>query len=155
MKRVIALSVCLTIATSVFAGVPSNKAVYRGGTIAGLKQDVEAKPDYSNPNGFTFAGAVIPYDKIQSIEYGQKAGRRIGAAVATAIIVSPLGLFMLMSKKRKHMVSVTWTGADGKGEAAVFEFGKGGVRQALKILEAKSGKQVEYESEDAKKNIGQ
>jgi hypothetical protein len=33
MKSIIALFVCLTITTSAFAGVGSDKAVYRGGTI--------------------------------------------------------------------------------------------------------------------------
>jgi hypothetical protein len=35
---------------------------------------------------------AIPYEQIIDIEYGQKAGRRVGAAIATAILISG-GLF--------------------------------------------------------------
>jgi len=154
MKKVIALSLCLAIASCAFAGVGGDKVAYRGGTAAGLKDGFEAKANLKRPDAFTFGTLTIPYDKIQSIEYGQKAGRRVGAAIATAVLVSPVGLFLLFSKKRKHMVSLTWMNVEGKTDAAVFEFGKNAIRPALKILEVKSGKQIEYESEDAKANIG-
>ena len=73
--------------------------------------------------------------------------------MATAILVSPIGLVMLASKKRKHIVTIGWT-VDGKNEAAVFELGKGAIRPALATLSARTGKKIEYESEDARKNIG-
>ena len=88
-----------------------------------------------------------------SVEYGQKAGRRVGAAIATAILVVPLGLALLLSHKRKHIVTIAWT-VDGHNEAAAFELGKGDIRAALTTLEARSGRKIEYESEDARKNIG-
>lgn len=154
MKKTIAILVCLAVASSAIAGVGGDKAAYRAGTIAGMKEGFEARANLSSPDAFMFGTATVPYAKIQSIEYGQKAGRRVGAAIATAILVSPVGLFMLFSKKRKHMVSLTWTNAEGKTDAIVLEFGKHAIRGALKILEARSGKEVEYESEDAKANIG-
>jgi hypothetical protein len=154
MKKVIALSLCLAIASSASAGVGGDKAAYRAGTVASMKEGFEATANLKRPDAFTFGTLTIPYDKIQSIEYGQEAGRRVGAAIATAVLLSPVGLFMLFSKKRKHMVSLTWTNAEGKTDAAVLEFGKNAIRGALKILEARSGKQIEYESEDARANIG-
>jgi hypothetical protein len=54
--------------------------------------------------------------------------------------------------KRKHIVPIGWN--DGHNQAAVFEVGKNAIRPALETLEARSRKKVEYESEDAKKNIG-
>lgn len=154
MKKVIALSVCLAITSSAFAGIDSKKAAYRGGTVMSLHSNQEAVFVLDRPDGVHFATLVIPFDKVQSIEYGQKAGRRVGAAIATAVLVSPVGLFLLFSKKRKHMVSLTWTNPEGKIDAGVFELGKDAIRPALKILEAKSGKQIDYESEDARANIG-
>jgi hypothetical protein len=150
----------LTVAiftTSAFAGIGGNSAAYRGGTIA-VKEGTEAKFSLQGDH-FTFQpgkkGAVaIPYENIQTLEYGQKAGRRIGAAVGLTILAGPLGLLALMSKKRRHMVSLTWTNAQGKTDAAVFEFGKDSIRAALNSLSARSGKEVEYESEDAKQNLG-
>ena len=90
---------------------------------------------------------LIPYGKITSIEYGQKAGRRVGVALA----VSPIALF---SKKRKHYVTLAYTDDAGKNQGAVFEVAKGTVRNVVTVLETRSGKQVEYESEEAKKNLG-
>jgi hypothetical protein len=100
------------------------------------------------------ASIRIPYAAITSIEYGQKAGRRLGAAIATTILVSPVGLALLLSHKRKHIVTLMWTVAEGKNEAAVFEVGKSAIRPALTALEARTGKKVEYESPDARKNLG-
>jgi len=157
-KRVIAASVCLAIATSAFAGIGAENAAYRGGTIAGLEQGKESRLDLSGPEELVFATKQftlkVPYNKLQSIEYGQKAGRRVGAAVGTAVALGPVGLVMLASKKRKHMLTLSWTNAEGKTDAAVFELGKNAIRPALAVLEARSGKQVEYESPEAKANIG-
>jgi hypothetical protein len=154
------VAVALAIAvftTSAMAGISTDKVAYRGGSVTTLKQGDERKFTLDGDAFKVLAGGhtvAIPYDKIQSIEYGQKAGRRIGAAVAMTILVTPLGLLMLASKKRKHIVTLTWQDANERNEGAVFEFGKNAIRGALAALEARSGKQIEYESEDAKKNIG-
>lgn len=95
---------------------------------------------------------VIPYDQFIDIEYGQKAGRRVGAAIATAILISPIGLFLLFSKKRKHYVTIGYKSAEGKEEVAIFELGKDLIRTTLPILEARSGKKIEYQDEEAKKS---
>jgi hypothetical protein len=46
------------------------------------------------------------------------------------------------------------TNPDGHNEAAVFEVGKDVIGQTPAALEARTGKKVEYESENARKNIG-
>ena len=143
--------------TSAQAGISTDKVAYRGGSVTTLKQGDERKFALDGDSFRIFAGGhtvAIPYEKIQTIEYGQKAGRRIGAAVAMSVLVTPLGLLMLASKKRKHIVTLTWQDANGRNEGGVFEFGKNAIRGALAALEARSGRQVEYESEDARKNIG-
>lgn len=94
----------------------------------------------------------IPYDRIIDIEYGQKAGRRVGAAVATAILLSPVGLFLLFSKKRKHYVTIGYKDSEDKDQVAVFELSKDVVRMTLSILETRSGKKIEYQDEEAKKS---
>jgi hypothetical protein len=158
MKRIIAAVLTIALAAPAFAGISGDKAAYRGGTITGVKQGKEAVLDVADPNRISFVAGggriEIPYDKIQTIEYGQKAGRRVGAAIATAVLVSPIGLFMLFSKKRVHMVSLTWTNAEGKTDAAVFEVGKNAIRSTLKTIEARSGKETEYETPEAKANLG-
>jgi hypothetical protein len=88
---------------------------------------------------------TIPYAAITDLEYGQKAGRRVGVA----IMVSPLALF---SKKRKHYLTLGYKDANGKDQAAVFELGKDIVRTTLKIIETRSGKEIQYQDEEARKS---
>lgn len=167
MKRTIALSMILSllITTTVFAGgLDGKKAAYQGGTtkdkdFPGMKKPPEGKLNVNDQKELKFEYQFnkvsktysIPYDQMIDIEYGQKAGRRVGAAIATAILLSPIGLFLLFSKKRKHYVTIGYKGSDGKEEVAVFELGKDIIRTTLPILEARSGKKIEYQDEEAKK----
>ena len=145
----IRLALLALFATSLVA-LDKDGAMYVGGTanvpaktegILNTASEVEAS--------FTFKGGgiTIPYKGITSIEYGQKAGRRIGVA----ILVSPIAL---LSKKRKHYVTIGYKDTKNADQGVVLELGKDSVRGALTTLEARSGKKIEYESEDAKKNIG-
>lgn len=146
------------------AGLDSKKAAYQGGTtkdkdFAGAKDAVVGTLNLADEKELKFEYTLnkvnkvysIPYEQFIDIEYGQKAGRRVGAAIATAILISPVGLFLLFSKKRKHFVTIGYRGENGKEEVAVFELGKDLVRTSLQILEARSGKKMEYQDEDAKK----
>lgn len=86
----------------------------------------------------------IPYEKINLIEYGQQASRRY----AMAIVVSPM---FLLSKKRKHFLTVGYTDDRGDQQAMVFEIEKDQVRGALAALEARTGLKVEYQDNEARK----
>jgi hypothetical protein len=134
----------------VYAGLGSKDAKYIGGTVQ-IPAESEGRFDVSNEAAAKFTsknGAIeIPYEKITSLEYGQKAGRRVGVA----LVVSPIALF---SKKRRHFLSIGFKDGQGKDQGAVIELGKEIIRTTLKILETRSGKKIEYESDDAKKNIG-
>lgn len=166
MKKIVALCLisCLVLNATAMAGIDSKKAAYHGGTMkdkdfAGAKSAVEGILNTGDEKELKFGYTLnkekkvysIPYDQFIDIEYGQKAGRRVGAAVATAILLSPVGLFLLFSKKRKHFVTIGYKDNDGKEQVAVFELGKDIVRTTLPILEARSGKKIEYQDEDAKK----
>lgn len=145
------LLLALAFDALLFAGLDSDKVMYVGGTFNGVPERTEGKLALFDEKTGRFnwnGGEVqIPYDGITSLEYGQKAGRRIGVA----IIISPIAL---LSKKRKHYLTLGFTDANGKKQGAVFELGKDVVRTSLVALEARSGKKIEYESEEAKKNIG-
>jgi hypothetical protein len=86
----------------------------------------------------------IPYVKVNTLEYGQNVNRRYVAAV----LVSPV---FLLSKSRKHFVTVGYTDAEEKQQALVFRVGKGDVRPLLASLEARTGRRVEYQDNDARK----
>jgi hypothetical protein len=132
------------------AGVDSKKAMYVGGTITTVKAGAEGKSSTEDETQYTFEtkkdGRLnIPYTNITSLEYGQKAGRR----VAVAILVTPLALF---SKKRKHYLTIAFNDENGKAQAAIFELGKDIVRVTLATLEVRTGKQIEYQDDEARKS---
>jgi hypothetical protein len=82
-----------------------------------------------------------------------KAGRRVGAAIGYTILAGPAGLLALLSQKRRHYVTVAFTGDDGQPQAAVFEVGKDAVRPMLAIVAARSGKAVVYQDKDARRSV--
>jgi hypothetical protein len=153
MKRILSLILILSFLWTPLAeaAVRGKTARYVGGTLSVFKEAVNGTWDMAeNEVVFTAdkgGGKVsIPYAKIETIEYGQKAGRRVGAA----LVVSPLFLF---SKKRKHFVSISFIDVEGKKQGAVFELAKNIVKESVTALEAKSGKKVAYESDEAKKYL--
>jgi hypothetical protein len=129
--------------------IDSKKTAYIGGTIADLKEGTEGKSSAFDETNFVFehkkGKLAIPYSQVEELEYGQKAGRR----VAVAILVSPLALF---SKKRKHYLTISYKDEAGKGQAAVFELGKDVIRTMLSSLQARTGKQIQYQDEEARKS---
>src|SRR5579885_2342813 len=102
---VVAVLFANAISPALLGGIPSKKAVYRGGTVAGLAPNTEGAVTTTDEQYFTFAykkGAlVIPYERVNFLEYGQKAGRRIGLGIA----VSPV---LLLSKKRRHYLTINF-----------------------------------------------
>jgi hypothetical protein len=165
MRKAIAfcLIVSLFVPTIALAGLGSNKAAYQGGTtkdkdFPGAKKAVEGYLDTGDENELRFEYSLnkrnktysIPYRQFIDIEYGQKVGRRVGASIATAVLISPVGLFMLFSKKRKHFVTIGYLDEAGKEQVAVFELGKDIVRTTLPILEARSGKKATHQEDDKK-----
>ena len=144
------VAVLLANATSpaLLGGTPSHKAVYRGGTVATLQQNTEGAVTTTNEQYLTFAykkGQLsVPYDHVNFIEYGQKAGRRLGLA----LVVSPV---LLLSKKRRHYLTVNFIDEQGRQQAMVLELGKRIVRSTLASLEARTGKKIEYQDDEARR----
>ncbi len=89
----------------------------------------------------------VPYEKVNTVEYGQHVGRRY----AEAVLLSPL---FLLSKSRKHFVTVGYTDANGRQQALVLQVNKSDVRAVLAELEAKTGRRVEYTDDEARKGRG-
>jgi hypothetical protein len=145
--RMLTLSILFAAAA---LAVDKGGACYAGGSLP-LPSSTEGQFVTSGVQEASFiykGGAIgIPFRRITSIEYGQKAGRRIGAA----IMISPV---LLLSKKRKHYVTIAYRDSHGANQGVVLEIGKDTVRGTLTTLEARSGKKVEYESDDARRNAG-
>ncbi len=61
----------------------------------------------------------VPYDKIDSISYGQHAGRRVGTSLAMVPLLGAGALAILFSKKRRHYISVGYFDRNGARQSAV------------------------------------
>src|SRR5689334_69689 len=143
--------------------IDGDAAAYFGGTAAvfnGAKEPVEGVLDTGQEASLIFkaAGKIykgqslnIPYQNIIDLEYGQKAGRRVGAAVATTVLLGPIGLISLFSKKRKHYLTIEFKDEAGAAQVAIIELGKDLVRTTLPILKTRSGKEITYQDDEARK----
>ncbi len=151
MRRFIVLLLGLLFLSDVstWAGLGSDKTMYVGGTVTAIKQGTEGTSSTTDEKVFLFqyqgGKLVVPYDRINDLEYGQKAGRRLGLALT----VSP---WLLLSHKRKHYLTVGYLDENDKQQAAVFELGKNIIRTTIASLEARTGKKVEYQDEEARKS---
>lgn len=150
-KRTVAAALCVVflLESLMFAGLGSDKALYVGGTVSSIKEGTEGTSSAKDENVFVFqyqGGKLeIPYDRIDDLEYGQKAGRRLGVAIAVTWVA-------LFSKKRRHFLTIGFKDANDKQQAAVFELGKNTVRVTLASLEARTGRKVDYEDDEARKS---
>jgi hypothetical protein len=133
------------------ASVSGKEIMYVGGTIAGLSEGTIGSLDTTSEKVMVFNSPKgkfeVPYENVTSLEYGQKAGRRLGVTIITG------NVFYLLSKKRKHFLTIGYTDANEKPQGVVLEIPKGTAKSFITILEVRSGKKVEYESEEAKKHV--
>ena len=132
------------------ASVSSGEVMYVGGTIPKLPEGTMGKLETSSDKVLVFTSPKgrfeIPYEEVTSLEYGQKAGRRLGVALTISI-------WALLSKKRKHFLTIGFNDANEKPQGVVLEIPKGTAKTYITIIEVRSGKKVEYESEEAKKHV--
>jgi hypothetical protein len=128
--------------------VAQSHAEYAGGTIQTIGAGAGGSLELADDHYFAFytkkANVRVPYSQINLLEYGQQVERRL----ALAIVISPL---FLMSKSRKHFLTVGYMDDDGKQQAMVFRVDKANIRTMLVSLEARTGLKVQYQDEEARK----
>lgn len=131
-----------------FAANPGNPAEYLGGTLPGIEAPAGGHIVVSEPQDLVLhlrkREVRIPFHRINQLEYGQKVGRRL----VTAVVVSPL---FLLSKKRAHFLTIGYQDESGGQQALVFRVPKNSIRTLLVSLEARTGRKVEYQDEEARK----
>jgi hypothetical protein len=86
----------------------------------------------------------VPYKDVTTLEYGMRVSRRY----MEAILISPL---FLMAKKKSHYLTIGYTDQDGAAQAIVLQIGKDEIRPLLVSLEARTGRRVEFQDDDARK----
>jgi hypothetical protein len=164
MKRISALTLAIALVTpSRSPALDRGKAAYVGGTCVRLNKSdgpVEGHLDTSSEDWLVFSAdgqhdarsrLPIRYDLIQHLEYGQRAGRRVATAVGATVLAGPIGLASLAFKKRAHYLTVTYADDEGKDQVVILELGREIVRSTLATVEARSGKPIEYQDEEARK----
>jgi hypothetical protein len=139
---------CLLICSGLWAGSNGGRAAYVGGTIAAIPEGCAGSVQAVDSQYFVFyshkASWRVPYQKINLLEYGQRVDRRYLAAV----IISPL---LLLAKKRVHFLTVGYEDEDGKQQAMIFRVNSSDIRVILVSLEARTGRRVEFQDDEARK----
>lgn len=148
MRNVWIMASGLVLALSITAAQPGVKAQFIGGTLSGVSAKSSARVDMTGADAMLFrcdkTETSIAYRRINNVEYGQNVSRRYAAAV----LISPL---LLLSKSRKHYVTIGYADAEGKQQALVFRVEKGDIRSLLASLEARTGRRIEYQDDEARK----
>jgi hypothetical protein len=149
MTRILALPASsILFALFLTAGEPGFRAQFVGGTLPIVRAKSNARLDLSRADALIFRSGEtelrIVYQKIDALEYGQSVSRRY----AEAVLLSPI---LLLSKSRKHFVTIGYVDSDGKQQALVFRVEKGDIRPVLSSLEARSGRRIEFQDDEARK----
>ena len=130
------------------AAEPGFRAQFIGGTVSGIAPKSSARLDLSGAEALILRDGKtefsILYGRVNAIEYGQNVSRRYAAAV----LISPV---LLLSKSRKHFVTVGYADQAGAQQALVLRVDKKDIRSVLASLEARTGRRVDYQDNEARK----
>jgi hypothetical protein len=147
-SAVLLIGIGFLLAIPAVGAGPGVKTQLIGGTPPGIAAKSTARLDLTGDGEMVFrCGAAefrVVYQKVNTLEYGQSVSRRYAAAV----LLSPV---LLLSKTRKHFVTLGYVDAEGKQQVLVFRVEKGDIRSVLAGLEARTGRRVEYQDDEARK----
>jgi hypothetical protein len=136
------------LAAAAIAAEPGIRMEFIGGTVPGIAVKARVRLDITVSEAIAFQSEKlqfqIAFSRINTIEYGQNVSRRYAAA----ILISPL---LLLSKSRKHYLTLGYLDSEDKQQAMVFRVEKGDIRAMLAGLEARTGRRVEYQDQEARK----
>jgi hypothetical protein len=142
------LAVLLALSSLLQAGGPGNRVLYVGGTVAGVPSHSSADIDVRDEKALSLhlrdKAVSVAWSDVSNIEYGLHVDRRY----LEAILISPL---FLIAKKKSHFLTIDYMDGDGHQQAVVLEVSKSDIRQLLVSLEARTGRRVEYQDDEARK----
>ena len=153
-QLLLTLALGIVFPASMNGAVRGEEVLYLGGTISAIPEYQKGILDTSGDTTLVFRWDKgqwgVPYERIRRMEYGRKVGRRVAAAVA-ATAVTPVGPVFLISKKKKHFLSLEIEDETGETGAAVFELSKKNYEGIIADLETKTGLQLEYQPTEHKR----
>src|ERR1035438_7436167 len=130
------------------AGDAGGRGQYVGGAVPGVRGKSESRIEVSQSDvlRLTVKGesVQIPYKDVNTLEYGLRMSRRY----VEAALISPI---FLMGKKKTHFLTIGYTDHEGNQQAMVLQVGKDDIRPLLVSLEARTGRRIEYQDEEARK----
>ena len=139
---------CLILTLSLAAAGPGVKVQLAGGTVSAIAPKTSLRLDLTGADSlllhFGASELGIAYRKINTVEYGQNVSRRYAAAV----LISPV---LLLSKSRKHFVTIGYVDEEDRQQALVIRVEKGDIRSVLAGLEARTGRRIEFQNDEARK----
>jgi hypothetical protein len=143
MSKCIVVMLCFVLSS--FA---QTQVDYVGGTTAEVRLGASGRIELNDDRYLAFyadkSQMRIPYARVNLLEYGQQVDRRL----ALAVVVSPM---FLLSKSRRHFLTVGYTDERGTQQAMVFRVDKNSIRAALVALEARTGLNIHYQDQEARK----
>lgn len=141
------LTILLVFAPLLQAGEPGSRVQYVGGTVAGDKKcdaRLEVQAADTAVLHLKKDSIEIPYAEVTTLEYGLHVSRRY----VEAALISPL---FLLGKKQSHFLTIGYRDGSGHQQAVVLEVGKADIRSLLVSLEARTGRRIEFQDEEARK----
>lgn len=142
------LLVLLALSPLLLGGESGSRVRYVGGTISQISNRSEITVQIESPDDLclkTRKGDIhVDYRSINTLEYGMHVSRRY----LEAALISPL---MLLSKKKEHFLTIGYADREGKQQAMVLQVGSGEIKPLLVGLEARTGRRIEYQDDEARK----
>jgi hypothetical protein len=156
MRTTIALFLCVSLlTTNTFAQSNVWEIRYIGGSVASTVKPDDWKNSCTVSSSSILLklkdGKEINIDPktVKLITHGHQASRRIGTYAALALI-SPLFLFGMLKKNRKHFIGIAVETADGKKDGYNLQAKNDKYRSLLTALEGVTGLKTEEEAEPKK-----
>ncbi len=154
VRNSIRVLLAILIALPLFA-VSKHEFTYLGGSTSAILKEASGTINTDDRTALHFhwesekgfGDWALPYDKIITVSYSQQLGRGLGSNIALG--VSTLGTVPMLSKKRRHFVTIEFLDSQGQHQTAAFEVGKGAIRSLLSSIKAHTGKKVVYDAADS------
>jgi hypothetical protein len=142
------LLILLALSPLLQAAETGSRVHYVGGTVPGVRNKSGLRIDVLQDDALKVSARgssfLIPWKDVNTLEYGLRMSRRY----VEAALISPV---FLVAKKRTHFLTIGYTDGEGKQQAMVLQVGKEEIRPLLVSLEARTGRRVEYQDEEARK----
>ena len=149
--RAASITICLLAAGLTFRATAADSGVraeYIGGTRGEIQPGDTGTLQATDERYLVFyskrGNLRVPYERVNVLEYGQKVDRRY----VIAVLISPA---LMLAKKRQHFLTVGYVDDEGREQALIFKVDKSGIRVALVSLEARTGRKVQYQDDEARK----